>query len=133
MDKTATKATAWKWFSLYIRIRDSFEGGIVKCVTCTTHKHFREMQAGHYLSQGAYRRLVFSESNCHVQCVSCNHYKGGNLLHYTIYMTKRYGVDILDALKLANVTNPRGYDYAKIAEEYRGKVKELCNQKNIAL
>ncbi len=131
--KQVTKATAWKWFSLYIRLRDSFEGGVVKCITCDTYKHFREMQAGHYLSQGAYKRIIFDERNCHVQCVACNHFKGGNLLHYTVYMTQRYGADILDQLKITNRINPRGYDFGAIADIYRNKVNELCKAKGIEL
>jgi len=133
--KTMTKTTAWKWFSLYIRLRDSFEGGYVKCCTCSSVKHFKDdMSAGHYFTKGAYKRLEFDERNVHGQCnYACNRQKSGNLGVYTGYMIERYGADIFDRLKLANVTNPRGYDYAKIADEYRGKVKELCKQKGIEL
>ena len=128
-----TKTTAWKWFSLYQRLKDSFEGGIVKCVTCRTHRHYKEMHCGHYFTQGAYKRIIFDERNSGSQCVSCNLYKSGNLGEYANHMIMKYGSDIFDKLKLANVTNPRGYDYAKIADEYRGKVKELCKQKGIEL
>lgn len=56
---SCSKATAWKWFSLYIRLRDASLDGYVRCCTCSSIKHFKQIQAGHYYSQGAYRRLIF--------------------------------------------------------------------------
>ena len=128
-----TKATAWKWFSLYIRLRDSFSGGYVRCCTCSIIKPFREIQAGHYFTQGAYKRLVFTEQNCHAQCVSCNHYKSGNLSIYTQFMIDRYGVKIFDQLKLANRVNPRGYDYGLLTEIYKKKAKAIAAEKGVDL
>lgn len=128
-----TKETAWKWFSLYIRLRDSFEGGYIKCCTCDSYKHFRDIQAGHFLSRGAYKRIVFDERNCHAQCVACNHFKSGNLAIYNQFMVKRYGYQVVDELYVANRTNPRGYDYKELADKYRVLVKELCERKNIIL
>jgi len=131
--KPKTKATAWKWFSLYIRLRDANEYGVVKCCTCNSVKHFREMEAGHYYTQGAYKRIIFDERNVHQQEKSCNHFKSGNLGVYTGYMIERYGADIFDKLKLANHTNPRGYDYDELTRVYKEKVKALCAEKGIEL
>ena len=91
------------------------------------------MQAGHYFTQGAYKRLVFDERNTHCQCIACNHYKSGNLGIYTGEMVARYGHDIFDKLKLANHTNPRGYDYDELTRVYKEKVKALCAEKGIEL
>ena len=122
---SCSKATAWKWFSLYIRLRDASLDGYVRCCTCSSIKHFKQIQAGHYYSQGAYRRLIFEEKNCHPQCVACNHYKSGNLIKYSEFMAKKYGVEIFDWLKIKNTTNPRGYDFKSISDFYRHKSQEL--------
>ena len=40
-----------KWFSLYIRLRDS-ENGLIQCFTCGTVKNYKSgMQNGHFQSR----------------------------------------------------------------------------------
>ena len=42
-----------KFFSLYIRQRNAIDG-YVKCVTCNTLKHWKEVDAGHFCSRRHY-------------------------------------------------------------------------------
>lgn len=126
----AAKNTAWKWFSLFIRLRDAFNGGYVKCCTCSTIKHYKEMQAGHFFSQGANRRIVFDLQNCHTQCVSCNMYKSGNLGIYSGFLADKYGNNIFTELAKRNITNKKYQesDYREMADTYRIKVNKLKNK-----
>lgn len=125
MSLKAAKATAWKWCSLYIRLRDSIDGGRVKCCTCNTWKSFREMEAGHYFPKGSGsgRYIEFDVDNIHPQETSCNHYKSGNLAVYTEYMTERYGHDIFARLQQRNDLNRfkiiKESGYRELANEFR--------------
>ena len=62
------KPIAWKAFSRHIRMKYADDNGMVKCYTCPTVKHYKEMQAGHLWHD----RLDFDERNIHPQCYQCN-------------------------------------------------------------
>lgn len=55
------------------------------------------MQAGHYKSS-MYNATKFDERNVHPQCFSCNIMRAGNYTVYALYLTRRYGADILEEL-----------------------------------
>lgn len=125
MSLKAAKKTAWDWCSLYIRLRDAAYGGYVKCVTCTTWKHFKEIQAGHYYPKGARvgAYIEFDVDNIHPQCISCNKYKSGNLGEYQAYMTNRYGQEIFAELQQRNNINRmrilKESDYRELSTKFR--------------
>ena len=92
--KSKIKKKFWKVFSEYIRRRD--DG---KCFTCSTQKHWKEMDAGHYIPTsicGEY--LHFDERQVNCQCTSCNRYKHGNLTEYARRLVEKYGGKILEKL-----------------------------------
>ena len=61
-----------KWFSLYIRLRDATDEGLVQCFTCGKVSHYKSgMQNGHFQSR-KHLSTRWSETNCQVQCVGCN-------------------------------------------------------------
>ena len=64
-------------FSEYIRLRDSNKEGICKCITCGEYKHWREMDAGHFISR-EHMATRWEEENAHAQCPSCNRFKSGS-------------------------------------------------------
>ena len=119
--RKAAERTAWKWFSLWVRLRDASSCGVVQCFTCSTIKPFREMQAGHYRSQGARHGLKFNEKNCEPQCVSCNMYKSGNLAIYAERLIQKHGTKIFDELAIANQLFGRISEtgYRELAKKYR--------------
>lgn len=129
MSLPAAKKTAWKWCSLYIRLRDAAYGGYVKCVTCTTWKHYKEIEAGHFYPKGAGvgRHIEFDIDNIHPQEVVCNHRKSGNTGEYQIYMVNRYGADIFDKLQQRNAINRmkilKESDYRELADKFRELAK----------
>jgi hypothetical protein len=70
-------------FNAYIRLRDCNKG----CISCEGPVE----QAGHYFSAGHHSLLRFNEVNTNGQCVRCNCYLHGNLIHYRAGLVKRYG------------------------------------------
>lgn len=88
------EATLWKWFSLYIRLRECLDGsyGHCNCVTCGKAKHYKDMDAGHYISR-MWKPTKYHENNVYAQCVHCNRDLSGNVAEYRINLVGMYGED----------------------------------------
>jgi hypothetical protein len=90
---SSLKKKAWKYFSLYIRYRDSeFKRGEwwCECITCGQEKPLKEMQAGHFVSRRV-SSLLFDEENVNAQCPSCNVFKAGEQYLYAKALDLKYG------------------------------------------
>lgn len=79
-------------FSQYIRQRDK---GI--CVTCGKRDDWRNMQNGHYVSR-QFNATRYDERNCNCQCPACNVFKSGNMDEYTLFIIRKYGVEMPEEL-----------------------------------
>lgn len=86
-----------KAFSLYIRQKYADEFGMVKCYTCPSKKHWKEMQCGHFVSR-RYHSLRFDERNCRPQCPGCNLFNQGAADEFALALTREYGPQILEEL-----------------------------------
>jgi 5-methylcytosine-specific restriction endonuclease McrA len=85
-------------FSIFIRERDSSEYGIGKCVTCGLTKHWREMDAGHYVPRQDLATR-WDEKNVHIQCKKCNGFRGGEPEKMAAYIDAYYGSGESEELK----------------------------------
>lgn len=91
-------------FSQYIRQRNAGSEGLTACVTCGKVLHWTLGHAGHFIKR-QHLAVRYDPRNAHFQCVQCNTYRGGNLIEYTLYMQKRYGVKVVEELmRLKNTT-----------------------------
>ena len=119
------KKKLWQLFSIYIRTRNLDEKGRTTCVTCGTKKHWKEMQAGHFVP-GRTNGILFDERGIHAQCKGCNIFKAGNLIEYYPFMLKNYGQSIVDDLRRLSKTP------VKITEEWYTeeieRLKKLCKK-----
>jgi hypothetical protein len=104
---TALKAKLDKVFSKYIRIRNTDENGYGECVTCAKCIHWKDGDAGHFITRAALSTR-FEPRNVHLQCKGCNSF--GNGMQYlhgkkidemygsgtaeTLYMISRQSVKI---------------------------------------
>lgn len=84
------KKKLWTLFSEYIRRLYARPDETCECVTCGVVKHWKELQAGHFIPAGSSNNLRFVEMNVHPQCYSCNCMKHSNPIEYRIYMEERY-------------------------------------------
>jgi hypothetical protein len=121
------KKYLWKIFSEYIRRKDADKNGMVKCVTCGTPKHWKDLDAGHYISKNKGMAVYFNELNINPQCTHCNRYLHGNLINYTLYMQRKYGMGIVEDLKRQSkkVIKFSNYQYEVLINEYLQKLKQL--------
>lgn len=124
------KAAAWVSFSRFIRTRDCLattgdvDFGI--CCTCKKRKHFKDLQAGHFIP-GRGSAILFEETCVSAQCAACNKWKNGNVIEYTPFMQEKYGQKEIDRLyALARTT--RKYtinELLALREYYDQKTEEL--------
>jgi len=127
-----TLKTADRWFSKYIRIRDSDNQGIIICISCGIPVHWRNADAGHFIKR-QHKSLRYNEKNVNGQCKVCNWLEQGNDIKYAKGLVKKYGQGIVDELQvLKNRTIPMGrYELKIIAEYYKGKFNELKKEKGL--
>lgn len=95
------KKEADKWFSLYIRYRDSMNINgepICECITCGTLVPLKKIQAGHFQSR-RFNSTRFDEQNVHAQCVGCNIMRYGEQYKYAKALDKKYGTGTAELLQ----------------------------------
>jgi hypothetical protein len=124
------KATAWKNFSKYIKLRDAIKttGNILyaKCITCGEVKLIEDMDAGHGIP-GRMNSILFNEDLVNAQCRQCNRGGGGELQMYKKVLIERYGQDKWDYWQSTKNTPVQytPFDYEQIVRTYREKVNKL--------
>lgn len=110
-------------FSQYIRLKSS-NNGMCKCVTCGKVDNWKNMQNGHYVSR-QHLAVRYDETNCNVQCMSCNVFKGGNYTSYALYMIKTYGKKKLEELERQKQVITKDFPYESKIEYYKEQVAKL--------
>jgi hypothetical protein len=88
--------TLWRWFSRYIRLRDSDENGMCVCKTCGAVKSYKQMDAGHFVSR-RWKPTKYREDNVYAQCVHCNQHLSGNLALYRVAIGEEKALELEDA------------------------------------
>ena len=136
MKKTVSKLKKQldKWFSLYIRLRDANEYGMVQCFTCGIVRHYKDgMQNGHFQSR-KHLATRFDEENCQVQCVKCNMFSQGEQFKFGINLDAKYGEGTAEELEFLARTTMKfsNYDYEDKISYYGLLVKNLKEEKGIA-
>lgn len=116
--RARAKKKAWEAFSRWIRLRDSDEQGICRCITCPKRAHWKDMDAGHYITR-AKESVLFDPQNVHAQCGGCNQYQGGKALEYRVELIRRYGQWVVEKMEhTALMTCKRDvFDYQYIEVE----------------
>ena len=113
----------WKLVSEYVR--RSAQG---KCYTCGTIKHWKEMDAGHFIDKSICgTELYFDLRNVKCQCTKCNRYLSGAKDVYAQKLVQEYGSQILDTLfGIKQVIRKWNDDqYIGTIEFYKRRLKEL--------
>ena len=123
-----------KWFSLYIRIRDANEYGMVQCFTCGVVRGYKDgMQNGHFQSR-KHMATRFDEENCQNQCIKCNMFSQGEQFKFGINLDAKYGEGTAEELEFLARTTMKfsSYDYEDKISYYGLLVKNLKEEKGIA-
>jgi len=108
-----------KWFSKYVRLRDSeLEGDeyIITCITCSKTgavaviedgklRFTKGWDAGHFISRGN-KVVRFADENVNGQCaMRCNKMRSGEYEKYRLALKDKYGEEVPEELEnLARTT-----------------------------
>lgn len=116
----------WKIFSEYIRRRDADEDGIVYCITCGARKHWKQVDAGHFVSRNA-KAIKYDEQNVHAQCKSCNGFHGGMSYVYGQRIDELYGEGTAENLEAQrhSISGWTAEHLEKLIQEYTEKLDNL--------
>lgn len=119
-------------FSEYVRLRDSDVNGYCKCISCSTRKYYKEMDAGHYINR-KHMSLRYDEVNVNAQCRSCNRFDEGNIPAYGLALIHLYGKNIIERLlfKKNQVSKMSDGDGRLLLEHYKQEIKKLKSNKNL--
>ena len=119
-------------FSEFIRLRDAYDNGLVRCICCNKFVPWRQSDAGHFINR-KHLSLRFSEINVNAQCRACNRFDEGNIPAYGLNLQKIYGKDIIERLLAAKNTTVKfsQFEIDELTKGYKILVSELKKKKGL--
>lgn len=120
--------TAWKYCSLYIRLRDTRDRQ-GRCITCGKIIPVKEANAGHYIHKSRSSAIYFDEFNIHLQCVRCNKYMGGQGAIYSKKLIEMYGIEKFNELHKRSTESKKWsrQELEEIRDKYKIRSEELTH------
>ena len=121
-----------KWFSLYIRLRDATNEGMVQCFTSGRVYHYKSIHAGHFMS----RRCLstrWCEINVQPQSAADNLFGQGEQYKFGLNLDAKYGEGTAEELqyKARQIQKFLRVDYEEKISYYKEAVKNLKKEKGI--
>lgn len=120
-------------FSRYIRTLYS-DNGFCSCFTCGDVLEVKKIDNGHYQKRGN-QATRYHLDNCRPQCKKCNGNtaKNGEQTIFRSNLVKQIGEQrVAEVERLAKTTkNVDSFYFEEIIKEYREKLKQLENDKNV--
>tara|TARA_R110000796_G_scaffold100968_3_gene209729 strand:- start:108 stop:500 length:393 start_codon:yes stop_codon:yes gene_type:complete len=112
-------------FSQYIRRRFA-ANEVAKCVTCGKEAHWKELQAGHFMSRKHYSTR-WDETNVQVQCSGCNVFRYGEQYKFGIYLEQAYDKGTAEELqaKSREITKFSDNELIALIEHYNKLLTNL--------
>lgn len=120
-------AEADRWFSQFIRLRDSDANGIATCVTSGKRAHWTTMDCGHYVSR-AKQSTRYDEQNCHAQSKMSNRFQGGHFVEHGNRIDELHGKGTAEKLRQKGLQrcSRTTSDYLFLADCYKKKVAQIA-------
>ncbi len=120
------KEKCWKLCSEYNRRKSAGKKGFTVCVTCKIKRHWKKLQAGHFIP-GRNNAYLFVDDGIWPQCEGCNCYEGGKIEAYELFLIGKVGnirVKQLKALKTI-IRSFTEKELEEKIEDYKQKIKEF--------
>lgn len=120
-------------FSLYIRLENANNKGMVKCFTCDNEHHYKAIQNGHFQSR-RFMSTRFNPFNCAPQCYACNVGMSGMQYEFGKRIDLMYGPGVADLIvqKSKAVCKFQPEEMLELIELFAEKVDKLKKQKDIS-
>lgn len=113
-------------------MRAADDSGRATCYTCGKSALWKEGDAGHFQSRGAYSTR-WNEKNVQFQCKRCNIFRNGEQYLYAVNLDKEFGTGTAQSL-LRSSKELRKFNVGELRimiEEYNKKVEALRRDKGI--
>lgn len=129
MPKTSKKPTRSKLikkldvvFSKYVRLSNADSRGFCKCITCGREYHWKNIQAGHFISRSHYSTRWLLD-NVKPQCYGCNCMQQGRQYEFS----KKLGNKISEKLyqKSKEITKFTTLEIEDMTRYYSEKLKKF--------
>ena len=136
MKKTVSKLKKEldKWFSLYIRLREANEYGMVQCFTCGVVRGYKDgMQNGHFQSRRHHSTRWNEQKLSSTMCLRVICFGQGEQHKFAKNLNTKYGsgtADKLEALAMVTMKITR-FDYEENIRYYKEKVNNLIEEKGL--
>lgn len=108
-------------FSEYIRRRYA-KNDIATCITCGKQDHWKNLQAGHFMSRKHYATR-WDEENVQVQCAGCNVFRAGEQYKFSLYLGKEKADEMY--MKSQQMVKFQTYELEELITHYKIKLQEL--------
>ena len=134
MKKTVSKLKKEldKYFSLYIRLRDATDEGLVQCFTSGRVYHYKKIHAGHFMSR---RHLAtrWCETNVQPQSAADNLFGQGEQFKFGLNLDSKYGDGTAEELQYKSRTTLKisRIEYEEKISYYKSLVDKLKKEKGI--
>ena len=110
-----------KVFSQYIRLKYADHNGMCECFTCGTQKHWKNIQAGHFMSR-RHMATRWHEDNVKPQCVKCNMFSQGEQYRFGVNL----GDKAIEMEELSRTTMKFAtFELQELIADYKIKIQEL--------
>ena len=109
-------------FSRWVRMSNADHRGFCECVTCGKKEHWKQIQAGHFMSRRHYSTR-WDEDNVKPQCKACNVFNQGRQYEYSIYLGKDLSDDLL--AKSRQTIKFSAYDIQQMIDIYEVRIKKM--------
>tara|TARA_Y100000004_G_scaffold8539_1_gene9484 strand:- start:1773 stop:2177 length:405 start_codon:yes stop_codon:yes gene_type:complete len=121
-----------KWFSLYIRLRDANEYGMVQCFTSGRVYHYKQIHAGHFMSR-KHLSTRWCEMNVQPQSPKDNLFGQGEQWQFGLKLDAKYGDGTAEELqhKAKQTVKFTRLDYKEEISYYKDLVNKLKKEKGI--
>ena len=134
MKKTVSKLKKEldKWFSLYIRLREANEYGMVQCFTSGRVYHYKKIHAGHFMSR-RHLSTRWCETNVQPQSAADNLFGQGEQFKFGLNLDGKYGEGTAEELQYKSRATLKisRVEYEEKISYYKSLVDKLKKERGI--
>lgn len=113
-------------FSIFIRLRDADDRGIITCPTCGVRTWWREADCCHLIPRGQ-MSTRYDEMNAVGGCVDCNRFNSSEHVEkLRAYLTEEFGEDLISQMEILSKRLQKfmPFELEEIRDGYKKLIKE---------
>ncbi len=115
--------------SQVVRLSSASPSGMVKCITCTTVRHWKLMECGHF-QRRAHMTTRYDMRNLGPQCVDCNEFNDGMEEEFEKYIEQTHGKGTADLLRKRSREITHDFPFEQEIIKWGAVLKELQESRN---